>query len=80
LGGEQRRALLRDGQVSLEHAEERQQPVAEPTHLPGLGSMRSYRRDRCRCPECKRCNADAKFLKRSRLSPRGTVADVSVAA
>jgi len=76
----QRRALRRDGQISLEHAGEQQPVTAEPTHLPGQGSMRSYRRDRCRCPECKRCNADAKFLERNRHPPGGTVAAVWVAA
>jgi len=77
----QRRALCRDGQISLEHAEGQQPVPAEPTHLPGQGSMRSYRRDRCRCPECKRCNADAKFIERSKQPPRGTAAaTVPVAA
>lgn len=73
----QRRALQRGGALSVARVDA-QAAAAEPTHLVGQGSLRSYRRDRCRCSECKRCNAAAKVVERGR--ERSRAAGVASAA
>lgn len=73
----QRRALQRGGTADIAGADA-QAAAAAPTHPVGQGSLRTYRRDRCRCPECKRSNAAAKVVERGR--ERSRVGDVGVAA
>jgi hypothetical protein len=69
----QRRSLR--GGVGVVVADTRREPQP-PTHLPGHGSLLVYRRDRCRCPECRRHNADARLLERggARRGPGGVAA------
>lgn len=62
----QRRALHQQGGPIDVAAADQAQAKQLPTHLPGQGSLSSYRRDRCRCHECRRYNADAKMLERAR--------------
>ena len=65
-----RRQMRSLGQASVDTADWLQSHYIAAPHAPGEGSLKHYKRSKCRCSECRQANADAKQRERAARAQR----------